>query len=184
MEGLASCSIFLLLSLPFQGGGEILEIKAPGLRPQLQARYPWAHQLSPPSLSFPTCKGKGMTSISVGGETGCMQVCGMGPDMGGPSCRERDWPPSPRPPWGGHVDLQTWLRSTAHGFLPWSLSGMFSLPSSFSSSSSPSCALSMGLFQCPRAPLGAAEPSPARLLPYTLPGCFQFGRHASCPFRS
>lgn len=62
----------------------------------------------------------------------------------------------PQPSWGGHVDLQTWLRSTAHGSLPWSPSGMFSLPSSSSSS----CALSMGLLQCPRAPPGQSSPLP------------------------
>lgn len=75
----------------------------------------------------------------------------------------------PRPPWGGHVDLQTWLRSTAHGFLPWSLSGMFSLPSSFAFSSSPSCALSMGLLQCPRTPLGRPSPLP----PSSCPAAYQ-----------
>lgn len=92
-------------------------------------------------------------------------------------------PPHPNllpPPWGGRAGLQTWLRSILRGSLPWSPSGMFSLPSSSSSS----CALSVGLLRCPGLPQGGPSPLPARLLPQSPPGCFQFGHDASCPFRS
>lgn len=60
--------------------------------------------------------------------------------------------------------MQTWLRSITHGSLPWSPSGMFSL-----SSSSSSCALSVGLLQCPRAPQG----QPSLLLPGSCPVAHQ-----------
>lgn len=119
----------------------------------------------PLSLNFPICKAKGMLSVSVGGRQGPCRCAAWGQTWEALRVMNGIGLLLPWPPWGGHVDLQTWLRSTAHGSLPWSLSGMFSLPSSFSSTSSSSCALSMGLLQCPRAPPGRLSPLPPGFCP-------------------
>lgn len=69
----------------------------PGPEPQL-CQGPWVTSGTSDHPSEPQCpihKAKGMLSTSVGGETGRTQVCGMGPDEGGPSCHEWSWPPSP-----------------------------------------------------------------------------------------